>query len=170
MITPFENGLYKDEFGIQMPWYTLPALEVIDKWDFQYKFVYEYGVGYSTLWYLSRGASVYGVDSNKKWASFVNLDTVNHRDVMRTYTVDLEYGKPFDGYDVICIDGIWRDDCTEHALRCLKSGGKLILDNWKQPEVEPDWPKTEKLIEGMQIEVYKQPGHPDWQTAIVTKP
>jgi hypothetical protein len=168
MIYPRENWLTNDEHGIQMPWYTRPCLEVIDKWDFNGKYIFEYGVGYSTLWYRSRGAICFGVDMNNHWYSIV-------------YNYDLRMALAFNEgqylsciddyktvYDIVIIDGNFRDDCTEYALRNLKPGGKLILDNWLQPEVEEFWPKTEALIKGMPIEIYKEPDHANWQTAIVT--
>jgi len=73
-------------------------------------------------------------------------------------------------YNIVVIDGLFRDQCTKHALECLLSGGHLIIDNYKQPSVEEHWLLTEKLIEGMPITIYKEPGHYDWQTAVITKP
>jgi predicted O-methyltransferase YrrM len=162
MIYPKENWLTNDEHGIQMPWYTRPCLEVIDRWDFKDKVIFEYGVGYSTLWYKSRGAYVYGVDSNLEWSKFAGAMYIHSPHYSQAITVlSTEY-------DVVIIDGSYRDDCTEYALKHLKPGGKLILDNWLQPEVEEFWPKTEALIKGMPIEIYKEPDHANWQTAIVT--
>lgn len=178
MITPIHDWLTLDEHGIQMPWYTRPCLEVIDKWDFQGKYIFEYGVGYSTLWYRSRGADVWGVDSNAQWADFAGKYCIPRVSYMMPR---LDFTSSQNKYvtrislliitfDFVIIDGNFRDDCTEYALQYLKPGGKLILDNWLQPEVEEFWPKTEELIKGMPIEIYKEPDHPHWKTAIVTKP
>jgi hypothetical protein len=169
MIYPRENWLTNDEHGIQMPWYTRPCLEVMDKWDIGGYPIFEYGVGYSTHWYRSRGADcVYGVDSNRRWALFAGnlyFETEKEAYVRSIYRHAAFNDHPF---SIVSIDGSFRDDCTEHALKCLRSGGKLILDNWLQPEVEEFWPKTEALIKGMPIEIYKEPDHANWQTAIVT--
>ena len=170
MIYPKEHWLTDDEHGIQMPWYTRPCLEVMDKWDFVDKDIYEYGVGYSTIWYGSRGALCSGVDINQKWVNFTKEGCVNWRPNKAPYIRDISHGCALNGYDIVAIDGNFRDDCTEYALQYLKPGGKLILDNWLQPEVEEFWPKTEELIKGMPIEIYKEPDHPHWKTAIVTKP
>lgn len=168
MIYPKEHWLTDDEHGIQMPWYTRPCLEVIDKWDFKNKYVFEYGVGYSTIWYRSRGAYVWGVDSNQNWVDLANDDFPRIQLHQNAEDYVKFISRSINIFDIVIIDGSFRDDCTEYALQNLKPGGKLILDNWLQPEVEEFWPKTEALIEGLPIEVYKEPEHPHWKTAIVT--
>lgn len=167
MIHPKENWLTDDDNGIQMPWYVRPLLEEMDRWDLKGNLVYEYGVGYSSNWYEYRGAIVDGVDNDDNWVGYCK--TALYTNIREEYVSSIDV-YPQDYFDIVVIDGTWRDDCTEHALKRLKSGGKLILDNWLQPSVEPNWPKTEELIKGMDIKVYKQPDHPDWQTAVVTKP
>jgi len=174
MINPIENGLTLDEHGIQMPWYTRPALEVMDKWDLKGKMVFEYGVGYSSLWYLSRGAQTFGVDSNKEWTEISCTGLVANDQERYVCAIDIAATASIlvDGqlFDLVIIDGLYRDECTKYALKNLKTGGKLILDNWLQPTVEPEWPKTKELIKGLPIELYYEPGHWDnWCTAIVTK-
>lgn len=171
MITPIHDWLTLDEHGIQMPWYTRPCLEVIDTWDFHGKNVFEYGVGYSSVWYKSRGALVMGVDVNERWFRFF-VENVGIGAMCKTdeesYCGAID--SCFTDFDIVIIDGSFRDDCTEYALKHIKPGGNLILENWLQPEVEEFWPKTEALIKGMPIEIYKEPDHPHWKTAIVTKP
>lgn len=171
MIYPKENWLTDDEHGIQMPWYVRPCLEVIDKWDLRGKYIFEYGVGYSTLWYRSRGAHVIGVDSNKEWAALAKSSYHTEKENYIQSIMYVENG--FNGkiYDIVVIDGLYRDECTARALFMLNSGGKLIIDNWEQPSADlPEWPKTKELIKGMEIEIYKEPTHQDWKTAIITKP
>jgi hypothetical protein len=167
MIYPQEHWLTKDEHGIQMPWYVRPFLEELDKWDLKAKNVYEYGVGYSSNWYACRGAIIDGVDSSDQWVGFspTALYTTNKK----TYIESILTLPTI--YDIVVIDGDYRDNCTEYALKALKPGGKLIIDNWEQPSVEPnDWTLTKELIKGMDIKVYKEPTHPDWKTAVITKP
>lgn len=169
-----ENGLTLDDYGIQMPWYTRPALAVIDKWDLRGKLIFEFGVGYSSLWYSSRGACTFGVDSNNKWTELAQSGWVANDHDRYVCSIDIAATASIlvDGqlFDIVVIDGDYRDDCTVYALKNLKPGGKLILDNWLQKTVEPEWPKTQKIIEGMPIELYYEPGHWDnWCTAIVTK-
>jgi len=174
------------ETGLIMPWYTSPCLEWLLTLDLKFKLIFEYGVGDSTKWYRFKGADVWGVDSNSKWIdiackksesnwnyylfnrlSFFN--TTNKESYLQwvsTFEVD-----EFDYFDIIIIDGDYRDECTEHALKALKPGGYLIIDNFHQASADLEhWPLTDKLIEGMPITIYKEPGHHDWCTAVITKP
>lgn len=165
-IQKLEGGRRIDpDNGLIMPWYTSPCLEWLKTLDLKGKRVFEYGVGDSTQWYKRIGAIVTGVDSNYMWASVANVNHFIHED---EYIGSMIVGMM---YDVICIDGDFRDKCTEPALKHLKHGGFLIIDNWKQKSADLEhWPLTEKLIEGMPISIYKEPDHEDWQTAVITKP
>lgn len=152
--------------GLIMPWYTSPCLEWLLTLDLKDKRVFEYGVGDSTLWYRRKGSEVYGVDTNLFWASKVGM--VFCQPYFPSYCQIIEKGGLF---DIVVIDGEWRDECTKYALKALKPGSFLIIDNYKQKSADLEhWPLTEKLIEGMPITIYKEPDHEDWQTAVITKP
>lgn len=162
-----ENGwVTNDQYGIRMPWYTSGMLEILDKMDLKGKKIFEYGVGYSTLWFRSRGAVVYGVDSNSFWAIEMGVE---HYEDKSNYLMAIIMN-PHD-FDIVVIDGIFRDDCTEWALKRLNTGGILIIDNWVQPSVEPNvWTNTLELTKGMKSQVFAQEGHPDWKTVYFIKP
>lgn len=166
-----ENGwVAKDEYGIQYPWYTSGMLDVLDKMDLKGKRIFEYGVGRSTIWYRSKWAIVYGVDSNNEWATLTNTTFTENE---AEYLLAPIIRTPIDDcvFDLVIIDGLYRDDCTEYALQALKPGGMLIIDNWMQPSVEPnDWTKTLELTKGMKSEVFAQEGHEDWKTIYFIKP
>lgn len=164
MITKTTNPelgwVYFDSKGVRMPWYTLPCLEWMDKLDFKLLDVFEYGLGHSTEWFLSRGAGCCGVESSIDWA----------RQGFKLFQDKEAYTKSILSekldFDIIVIDGIHRDDCTEFALQKLKKGGYLICDNFEQPSVQAEWPKTRELTKNLPLTLYKQPDHYDWQTAV----
>lgn len=160
-----ENWLTIDEYGIQFPWYTRPCLEWLNTIDLKKKRIFEYGVGYSTKWYESRGAIVWGVDSSKQWADFAGAHhTENETEYIQEINNQCLLNIKF---DIICIDGLYRDECTEHALKRIRKGGFIILDNYKQPSVQEHWPITETLIAGMNTTLYKEPLHYDWATLVI---
>lgn len=170
MIYPQPDWLTKDEHGIQMPWYTRPCLEVLDKMDFKGKRVFEYGVGYSTIWYRSRGATSWGVDSNEVWAKATGSYFTTDKIPYLTHIGKAAKSKGNVAFDIICIDGLFRDECTEYALKHVATGGMIIIDNYKQPSVDPDpnaWVETDRLTGHMRRELYKEPEHPDWATLII---
>lgn len=151
---------YDEILDTPYPWYTKPCLEWLECQPLKNKKIWEYGAGESTKWYRKSGAIVKGVDSNRnyqpKGIEFEVLSPDYERSILNR--------GPF---DFIIIDGIWRDTCAEYALKELRPGGYLIIDNWKQPSVQAEWPKTEKLLEGFEITLYKEPEHYDWCTAVV---
>lgn len=170
MIKPIEDWVTLDARGVRMPLYTRPCLEILDKMDFVGKNVFEYGVGHSSAWYKSRGANVFGVDSNSEWVNLFRQKAGTHvvhtRD-KESYISAIElFAREF---DVVVIDGVFRDYCTEYALANLSKGGLLIIDNWKQPQVCEGWPVTEALFKekALKVEVYKEEAHGLWQTAMV---
>ena len=160
---PIEDYRTLDDNGIMMPWYVRPLLEILETWDFNAKNIFEFGCGDSTFWYRSRGAMTSGAESNPEWAAKVGYDVIQDR------TSYLERINTLMGYDIVIIDGDYRDDCIEYAFYYLKSTGIIILDNWLQPEVCEEWPKTEKFIKSMKLnlKVFSEPEHPSWKTAVV---
>jgi hypothetical protein len=163
-MTKHEGGRYHDGSNF-LPWYTSPCLEWLMTLDLLGKRIWEYGVGDSSAWYRSKNAKVSGVDTDKVWAEKCGAHHAEDPEYYRASI--LGTGE----YDIIVIDGIERDECTRFALDHLKLGGYLILDNYHQPTVEPNWPLTDKLIEGMPIQLFYEPGHWDrWCTAVIQKP
>lgn len=164
-MTKHEGGRYHDGDRF-LPWYSSPCLEWLMTLDLKDKKVFEFGVGDSTTWYKSKGAIMAGVDSNEK---YVHQHCAWHGDDEAHYLRSISVLSKGNLFDLVVIDGDYRDKCTEEALKYLRPGGYLIIDNFEQPSVEEFWPLTRKLIEGMPITIYKEPDHYDWQTAVVTK-
>lgn len=160
---PIEHWGTLDENGMTMPWYTRPCLEWLEKLDLKNKAVFEYGCGLSSFWYNRVGAIAYGVDHDPKWIQ--EMCGYWCTDDKKAY---LEFiGRWKKKYDLVIIDGIYRDDCTEFALKYLAPGGYLIADNFEQPSADlADWPKTRELTRNLPLTIYKEPDHIDWQTAV----
>lgn len=152
---------YFDEaLNMPMPWYTGPCLKFLESIDMGGKRIFEFGAGDSTLWYRAKGAEVFGVDSNH---TYCHIGIEYKRFYPEYCEVIVDKGL----FDIVIIDGEWRDECTSFALNATKPGGFLIIDNYKQISVQREWPKTDRLIEGKQITIYKEPNHADWVTAVI---
>lgn len=121
-----------DANGHASPWFTYPALEYLKRFDCRNWRIFEYGAGQSTIYWSDRGASVTTVEHNEQWFR----DTVQrklpnarifHRTDARSYAdVIHQSNGPF---DVIVIDGVWREVCAETCIDWLASTGFIILDN-----------------------------------------
>lgn len=156
-----EQRYFDDSLVMPYPWYTGPCLEFLEGLDLEGKRIFEFGAGDSTLWYRAKGAIVYGVDNDH---TYCHIGIEYKRFYPEYCEVIRNYITPF---DIVIIDGEWRDECTEYALKAMAPGSLLIIDNYKQPSVQADWPKTEKLLEGKQITLFKEPDHADWVTAVI---
>lgn len=160
-----EHRKLDETIGVVYPWYTWTFLDVLATWDVSSWDVFEYGAGYSTSWWRCKAKSITSVDGNLVWAS--RFRAHYETDKEKYIHFPLETGRL---YDCIIIDGepvSWRDECTAIALKALKPGGKIIIDNYKQASVDlAEWPQTDILLSKYPAQVYSQPGHRDWKTAV----
>lgn len=118
--------------GEPVPWYTYPALENLVQFDFSACTIFEYGCGYSSLWWAARAKQVYTVDHNGNWIEKIrphvprNLELI-HEAEKDAYVAAIEH--PGTHFDVVIIDGRWRLACSEKAPAFLNLGGMIIFDN-----------------------------------------
>lgn len=164
------------ENGLVMPWYTHPFLDELATWDLKEKVVLEIGMGASSIWWNNKVEWLTAIDTNQEWYYTV-IDKLDFS--KGTSYLPIE-GKLIDAmvnlldlstYDIAVIDCDpveYRDKCAQAALLYLKPGGKLIIDNWDQPSVWVPNEETRKLLAPYDCKIYKQPNHPDWQTAVFT--
>lgn len=121
-----------DANGIATPWYTYPAIEYLSSFDFKDCDVFEFGSGNSSLFWASRSRSVCSVEDNQEWFEVVSKkqrenQKIIHRADQTGYVNSLsEQNKLF---EIIVIDGNWRKLCVSEAIKCLKEGGMIVLDN-----------------------------------------
>ena len=125
-----KNNIPVNGSGEIMPLYTYPCYEYLRSMNWKNANVFEFGCGYSTLWWASNEANVYGVESEQEWASRINpqgklnihVETNVKKYVEFIHSHKLEF-------DVIVIDGVARYDCVSPAINNLRDGGIIILDN-----------------------------------------
>jgi hypothetical protein len=132
-----------DQDGLPIPWYSYPAIEYIHQLDFSKKRIFEYGSGNSTLFWAKQCAWLVSVEDNEQWyqeikskiASNVIYHLTENRD---EYIQSIKYYPH--SFDVIIIDGNYRLECAEEAVKKITKNGMIILDN-------ADWhEKTTQLL------------------------
>lgn len=92
----------------------------------------EFGSGKSTRWYAQRVASLVSVESDPAWHRLVAPDVAHLAHVdYRLAADEAGYCRPeVEGpFDLVMIDGGWRDRCAEFALARLAPGAMIYLDN-----------------------------------------
>lgn len=121
-----------DAAGNPIAWYTYPALEHLSQYDFSARNVFEYGCGFSSLFWAQRAKLIVSVEHDEAWFHRIrNLGSANLRihlqqDQERYIRFPLEQGIKF---DIIAIDGKWRHACAAAAPGALEEGGLIVFDN-----------------------------------------
>lgn len=150
-----------DRDGNPIPWYTYPAIEYLSQFDYQDKKIFEYGCGYSSLFWAKRAEKVISIEDNPKWfdkwtAEFkeANLD-IRWRDEGEIYenAIFEENAE----YDVIVVDGKRRWQCAEAAVKALASGGMIILDDSDRINTSEEYVKAVAALKAadlLQVDFY----------------
>lgn len=130
------------------PWLVESAVSVLTEWVRAGDKVFEWGSGRSTVWFGSRVEQVVSIEHSSVWrhnveeslrsqgVSSVDLQLIPVARADR-FTGDgssCKYVEAIEAYpdgsfDMILVDGIYRAQCAAGALRKVKAGGLLILDD-----------------------------------------
>jgi len=141
------NWVCIDKNGNPIPWITYPAIEYLNNLDLKSSTVFEYGSGFSTLYWSKRSKKIISVENDEKWFSLIaekikQLSNVSYhlakREEEYIQKID-EYNEPFDIY---VIDGRHRGKCARKVVEYVRKygGGMIIFDN-------SDWyPKTIEFL------------------------
>jgi len=120
--------------GEPIPWFTYPAIDFLAQFDYSDKEVFEYGSGYSTLFWSKRAKNVVAVESYKEWYEKIKQEVGSNVSMLLSSNDRHEYAEQIEKYglfDIIVIDGIGESRvlCAELAKKHLRKGGMIILDN-----------------------------------------
>ena len=152
------------------PWLTQQANEFLSNWIRKIYVGFEWGSGRSTVWLAKRCKHLTSVEHNLLWYEKVakrlsdhnltNVDLVFAKD-KTSYVGTIEKFKDF-SLDFVLVDGKYRDECTLRALRKIKPGGLLIIDNinrylpstskspgsrtWQDGLASPSWKTIFKIL------------------------
>lgn len=113
-----------------LPWLTFPAIEYLLQLDLRDKTLFEWGSGDSTLFFSERCKKVISIEHDSVF--FKKLENKPENVDLRFCPNNLfsEIIESFkEKFDVIFIDSEQRIECTEKALKFIKSDGLIIFDN-----------------------------------------
>jgi len=154
------------ETGLILPYYTLPCLEWLVKQDISEWNVFEFGAGYSSIWWRAHCNTLTSIDHSKTWAKGMMAEWITDKTEFIEYIA--KHSK-LEEYNCIIVDSeYWREECSAFCIPYLKSGGYLIIDNYESENYDPK--VNEHLFKDWPIQIFKQPNHSTWQTAVLTKP
>ena len=122
-----------DRDGNPIPWYTYPAIEYLSQFDYSEKSVFEFGTGYSSMYWAKRAKKVISIEDKPEWYAKFSGEFSAPNWQMRYYDEKQGYPEAIfsdnEKYDVIVVDGKRRAECAANAVKCLNDGGMIILDD-----------------------------------------
>jgi hypothetical protein len=141
---------YKDNEGY-LPWFTYPAIEALKNWNLSEKRIFEYGSGYSSLFWAKRCKELVSVEHQPEWYKRISslvpenvqlilapIDEAKNDyhpspETLAEFKRYAESINDFGQFDVIVLDGYARSrmryECAKAALPHLAKGGFIVLDN-----------------------------------------
>jgi predicted O-methyltransferase YrrM len=133
------------------PWLTETANAILASYLRPADMGLEFGSGRSTLWFAQRVGHITSIEHDEGWYRKVvsllsnsghrNVDyRLIPRDAPEQRGDDSSYARVTEqfengGFDFVLVDGAYRDACALKALRTIRPGGLLIIDNvnWYLP-------------------------------------
>jgi hypothetical protein len=139
-----KKGFYKslnenlpiDVNGNAIPWWTYSFVDFfVDRINNSIR-VFEYGSGNSTIFLASHVKIIHCVEHDFKWYHFIKNSLP--KNVTSFFVNESEYVNSIGVgiYDVIIIDGIYRNDCAFRILDNLSINGVIIFDDTDRVEYE----------------------------------
>ena len=138
-----------DCVGAALPSFTYPAIHWLAGALRGCEHVFEYGAGHSTLWFSRHAAEVNSVENDRRSVSRLELRLPANACVYyRTCSGDESWADSDDpyvaaieesaaAYDVVVVGGFARNSCVIAAMKILKPGGLIVLDNADRPAYRP---------------------------------
>lgn len=147
-MSEYGTGKRKDKHGFVYPWWSEDFIRIIENWNMKNMKVFEWGSGYSTLWFANRCEHITSIEYDKKWFNLckefskkfsidnkITMHLIDYADGTDRYVNSIDMTN--DIYDVIIIDGRNRCSCANSALKHCKSGTLIILDDSQRDNYQP---------------------------------
>lgn len=133
------RGTPVDRAGRPIPWISYPALRFLERRVQPQMQVFEFGSGYSTLWWAARVKKVIACESDPKWHAQLHERAPANAEIVLAPVEDYPsviqpHGAVF---DIVTIDGGDRCACAEAAPAALSSSGIILWDDSDRPEYRP---------------------------------
>ncbi len=130
----FKQGMSLDKDNNPIPWFTYPSIEFISERLNKNLFVFEFGSGNSTLFFSERVRQVTAVEHNSDWFDKISKKVSTNSSIILTssknsdeYINTLQMSNQ--NYDIIIVDGIYRNECLVESIKHLTETGVIILDD-----------------------------------------
>ena len=123
-----------DRLGKPVPWYSYPAIEFLEQFDFSKNKVLEYGCGNSTIWWAKKCRSVISIEHDQKYYKYIKSLNLNNLE-LRLFKKKREYinQRELTNSEIIIIDGNFRKEIIEKLIenreKIKNKNTIIIIDN-----------------------------------------
>ena len=134
----FKSGEPIDAELKPIPWFTYSAIDFLkDRLNLNLN-IMEFGSGNSTLFFAERVKKVYSLEHDKIWIQKIYSKLPQNVELNSTSSASAEdYLHPVverEKYDIIIVDGLFRNECIKAGLNCISDVGIIILDDSERIE------------------------------------
>ena len=128
--------------GSELPWMNYAVIAFLERRLNKTLSVFEYGSGYSTLFYARRVRSVISVEYDQAWIASIGPRLPPNASVLFVPDdVDGDYCRAIarsgDSFDVVVVDGKDRENCVKQSMQALSSRGVIVLDDSQRAKYAP---------------------------------
>ena len=128
-----------DRKGNPLPWITYPAIHILAQRVPKDARVFEYGAGFSTLWWAARVLSVNSCEHDDSWAARVKSKSPSNAELM-VRPLGAEYVGAIRSqgrFDIVVIDGRMRSECALESVDALTDRGIIVWDDTDRQRYKP---------------------------------
>ncbi|MBI9046163.1 MAG: class I SAM-dependent methyltransferase [Anaerolineaceae bacterium] len=120
--------------GSSVPWMNYSVVKFLEEKLTNDLSIFEFGSGYSTLFFAKRVKKVVSVEYDEDWILKMKEHLPENVEVIfQEYDVDGAYckviGTSNQKFDIVIVDGRDRVNCIKQSLNALSNDGVLILDD-----------------------------------------
>jgi len=137
-VVGFSNSLKQkkpcDKDGNPVPWMNYNVISFLEGRLNKNLSLFEYGSGYSTIFYSNLVSNVVSVEYDEKWLNKIQkMLPANANLVYKSLDYDGEYCQSIlstkSSFDVVVVDGRDRVRCAKNAVNALSDRGVIIFDD-----------------------------------------
>lgn len=135
----FSLGEPVDKKNQPIPWFTYPCIDFLSQRLNKNLSVFELGSGNSTLFFASRVRNISSLEHNKEWFTKINGSLPDNSKLTYVesnssdkYLETLKTGN--EKFDIVIVDGIFRNECLLESINHLTEQGIIILDDSERNE------------------------------------
>ena len=125
--------------GLPIPWMNFGIIKFLEERLNRSLHIFEFGTGYSTLFYSRHVDSVRSVEYDEKWYNTLSSQKPKNVELLfRENDVDGVYCRAIqesdETYDVVVVDGRDRVNCVKQSIDHLSEAGVILLDDSHRQE------------------------------------